>query len=119
LTGRSPAYRRDGRPEIGTSTVSPDRRAPPPAAGRSQAEEAQERPEEARTRVEADIHGAEETLSTQELRIARLAPQGCPSGRSGERLVLSPRSVDSRLCRISLKLSIPSRSELSSGIDVN
>jgi DNA-binding NarL/FixJ family response regulator len=72
-----------------------------------------------RTRVEADSRAAQETLSTQELRIARLAPQGCPSGRSGERLLLSPRTVDWRLCRICPKLSITSRSELSSRTDVN
>jgi DNA-binding NarL/FixJ family response regulator len=72
-----------------------------------------------RTRVEADSRAAQEILSTLHLRIARLAPQGCRSGRSGERLFLSPRTVDSRLCRISPKLSITSRSELSSRIDVN
>ncbi|HEV8560511.1 MAG TPA: hypothetical protein VGR06_29625 [Actinophytocola sp.] len=50
---------------------------------------------------------------------AALPGWGCRSGRSAERLFLSPRTVDSRLCRISPKLSITSRSELSSRIDVN
>jgi DNA-binding NarL/FixJ family response regulator len=70
-------------------------------------------------RVEADSRAAQETLSTQELRIAGLAPQGCRSGRSGGWLFLSPRTVDSRPCRICPKLSIRSRSELSSRTDVN
>jgi hypothetical protein len=50
---------------------------------------------------------------------AALPGWGCRSGISAERLFLSPRTVDSRLCRISPKLSITSRSELSSRIDVN
>jgi len=60
---------------------------------------------------------AAETLSAQELQIARLAAQGLSNKEIGQRLFLSPRTIGSHLYRIFPKLNISSRTQLASLID--
>jgi DNA-binding CsgD family transcriptional regulator/tetratricopeptide (TPR) repeat protein len=60
---------------------------------------------------------ATETLSPQELQIARLAAQGLSNREIGQRLYLSHRTVGSHLYRIFPKLDITSRSELAVHLD--
>jgi len=55
---------------------------------------------------------AQNTLSAQELQIARLAAEGLSNREIGERLYLSPRIVGSHLYRIFPKLDITSRTQL-------
>jgi DNA-binding NarL/FixJ family response regulator len=53
-----------------------------------------------------------ETLSPQELQIARLAAEGLSNRDIGERLYLSHRTVGSHLYRIFPKLGTTSRAQL-------
>ena len=57
---------------------------------------------------------AADTLSPQELQIARLAAQGLSNREIGQRLYLSHRTVGSHLYRIFPKLDITSRTQLAS-----
>lgn len=61
--------------------------------------------------TEAPAAGVE-TLSAQELQIARLAAQGLSNREIGARLFLSPRTVGSHLYRIFPKLGVSSRAQL-------
>jgi DNA-binding CsgD family transcriptional regulator/tetratricopeptide (TPR) repeat protein len=58
-----------------------------------------------------------ETLSAQELQIARLAADGLSNREIGARLYLSPRTVGSHLYRIFPKLDITSRAQLASRLE--
>jgi ATP/maltotriose-dependent transcriptional regulator MalT len=60
---------------------------------------------------------ATETLSAQEMQIARLAADGLSNREIGERLYLSPRTVGSHLYRIFPKLDITSRAQLASRLE--
>jgi len=60
---------------------------------------------------------AADTLSPQELQIARLAAQGLSNREIGQRLYLSHRTVGSHLYRIFPKLDITSRTQLASRLD--
>jgi ATP/maltotriose-dependent transcriptional regulator MalT len=77
--------------------------------------------EQARTELRASgerVHAPEsaghESLSPQELQIARLAAEGLSNREIGERLYLSHRTVGSHLYRIFPKLGITSRGQLAS-----
>ena len=63
---------------------------------------------------DARDRSAAETLSAQELQIARLAAQGLSNKEIGQRLFLSPRTIGSHLYRIFPKLNISSRTQLAS-----
>ncbi|ANF32502.1 hypothetical protein A0130_13240 [Leifsonia xyli] len=58
-----------------------------------------------------------ETLSAQELQVARLAAEGLSNREIGERLFLSHRTVSAHLYRIFPKLGVTSRSQLAAAID--
>ncbi|HEY7323206.1 MAG TPA: LuxR C-terminal-related transcriptional regulator [Streptosporangiaceae bacterium] len=55
---------------------------------------------------------SQETLTTQERKIAALAAQGLTNKEIGERLYLSPRTVSTHLYRLYPKLGVSSRSAL-------
>ena len=57
-------------------------------------------------------------LTAQEQQIAQLARQGLSNPEIGERLFLSPRTVEWHLRKVFVKLGIRSRRELSSALAV-
>ncbi len=56
--------------------------------------------------------GYGETLSPRELEVARLAAQNLTNREIGERLFLSPRTVEIHIGRALRKLGLPSRTVL-------
>ncbi len=63
-------------------------------------------------RVAATAPAAAETLTPQQLQIARLAAEGLSNKQIGERLYLSPRTVGTHLYQLFPKLGIASRAAL-------
>ncbi|WP_229813912.1 helix-turn-helix domain-containing protein [Streptomyces thermoviolaceus] len=95
------------------------------AAARSRFEELGARSWEARAAAELRATGmtrtgrgkAGETLTPQELAVARLAATGLSNPQIASRLFLSPRTVASHLYRAFPKLGITSRAELRDALD--
>jgi DNA-binding CsgD family transcriptional regulator len=65
-----------------------------------------------RTVPAARISGATDTLTTQELQVARLAQDGLSNPEIGARLFISPRTAAYHLSNVFTKLGISSRSQL-------
>jgi DNA-binding CsgD family transcriptional regulator len=65
----------------------------------------------------AESPGGLETLTGQELQIARLVAQGLSNREIGQRLFLSPRTVGSHLYKIFPKLGITNRTQLATALD--
>jgi DNA-binding NarL/FixJ family response regulator len=65
-----------------------------------------------RTVPAARIGGATETLTAQEVQVARLARDGLSNPEIGTRLFISPRTVKYHLAKVFTKLDISSRSQL-------
>ena len=65
-----------------------------------------------RTVTAARIAGANQTLTAQEARVARLARDGLSNPEIGARLFISPRTVAYHLSNVFTKLGISSRSQL-------
>ncbi|GAA1790371.1 LuxR family transcriptional regulator [Actinomadura chokoriensis] len=94
-------------------------------AARGRFEELGARPWEARAAAELRATGmtrttrgkAGETLTPQELEVARLAATGLSNPQIAARLFLSPRTVSSHLYRVFPKLGIASRGELRDALD--
>jgi DNA-binding CsgD family transcriptional regulator len=59
---------------------------------------------------------ARDDLTAQEIQIARLARDGLSNHEIGERLFLSPRTVEWHLGKVFTKLGIRSRRELASAL---
>jgi DNA-binding CsgD family transcriptional regulator len=82
--------------------------------------------EEARSELRAtgarraadDFESGVAHLSSQELRIARLAAEGMSNREIGQQLYLSPRTVGSHLYRMFPKLGIRNRAQLSARLEV-